>query len=83
MTALAVLLPVVFVLGVLKVFSLTIVCTTLFYRSALMTALAVLLPVVFVLVLVALVLSWRTKVFHIQVSIFTKILNLQFYYIFR
>jgi hypothetical protein len=54
-----------------------------FFRSALMTALAVLLPVVFVLVLVALVLSWRTKVFHIQVSKLTKILNLQFYYIFK
>ncbi len=54
-----------------------------YYRSALMTALAVLLPVVFVLVLVALVLSWRTKVFHIQVSTFTNILNLQLYYIFK
>jgi hypothetical protein len=48
-----------------------------------MTALAVLLPVVFVLVLVALVLSWRTKVFHIQVSTLTKILVLQLYRIFR
>ncbi len=47
-----------------------------------MTALAVLLPVVFVLVLVALVLSWRTKVFHIQVSKHSKILDLQFYLIF-
>jgi hypothetical protein len=45
-----------------------------------MTALAVLLPVVFVLVLVALVLSWRTKVFHIQVSKLTKMLILQFYH---
>jgi hypothetical protein len=56
---------------------------TLVTRSALMTALAVLLPVVFVLVLVALVLSWRTKVFHIQVSKLTKILVLQLYYIFK
>ncbi len=46
-----------------------------------MTALAVLLPVVFVLVLVALVLSWRTKVFHIQVSKHLKILNLLLYHI--
>jgi uncharacterized membrane protein len=36
-------------------------------RSGLLTALAVLLPVVFVLVVVALVLSWRTKFFHNQV----------------
>jgi hypothetical protein len=40
-----------------------------------MTALAVLLPVVFVLVLVALVLSWRTKVFHTQVSVNNKSLQ--------
>jgi hypothetical protein len=50
MTAPTVLLPVVFVLVVLKSFSYTIVCTIPFFRSALMTALAVLLPDVFVLV---------------------------------
>jgi hypothetical protein len=72
MTALAVLLPVVFVLVQLNAFS-DVSMYYPFFRSALMTALAVLLPVVFVLVLVALVLSWRTKVFHIQVSKLTKI----------
>jgi hypothetical protein len=54
MTALAVLLPVVFVLVALKGFSYDRMHYP-FFKSAMMTTLAVLLPVVFVLVLVALV----------------------------
>jgi hypothetical protein len=49
MTALEVLLPVVFVLVALKCFSYDSMYKP-FFRSALMTAIAVLLPAVFVLV---------------------------------